>query len=866
MLQAPLRLIDVQSPTAKAVSAILEPLEDAAHVHVALNCETGEVDVHLPRLSLDFFLKAGTDRLESKQFRGMSVDADQSFSTMTGLVNRLVLRSNRGSSRSVIIPYGDVHFEKDEDHVRVRIIASTRHVSYHYYRIDHQLGRLIDSGSLKSQLFKTYLHALTAHCLTDGLTGRTGTEEALSTLASASVRSFSRLERGEINLLVLLARLTPCRRYYPQHVQAMQQVDWADLSPLSQHEFFEVLVRSIFEQARTLDLFYENPTDLPSTDTRGVRDLLERAAIRNATFRVDEFGAEVHTVQHDVLYDSRDHVSNSVTESNVFRVARLVESWSQDLSPCRHLLEEIESWKGPVHGRRTKGNLSLGYYLKWLDPPAECLPKEWCTLQTALSLSKKERDKYKIMILLSTLACSQHAKPELVQTLLAYATVPGLRAMRPPKFESLRLSEGHWPDREKLLVVMEEAVWPYNACPESSLAKLPFETPAEADARRQERYQAVTGEQLGLFVNALASQWPTASVSKPSGGRFDIYISVKAATKAAQPYFHTWHRNAEFRSYVRRSQDMLDNLSTNQPDVHRYSFSLPGYSCVPKSTHVGLKTIFEAPAPSLSPISCVSLDHWIYRWNEVPEANGRLKLLLKHLSLEAQDKYHKQYAFDLRESFESHHGALSLELRGSLEELASCLEDNVSRCKRRVKESYGAICRSLEAEVPAAVKLSCMAGLWPRLSKISLFGLLAHGAAGSLRSCWKAALINFGLMVTEQQRAERLLAQVGDDLGLLSELSNSGHQEWNPLDHPEWLLLEIENNILIRPAQARMAIEMISPSSDANSLLQMNMGEGKSSVIVPMVAAALANGEARRPTESARLADAGVAFGASGYP
>lgn len=41
--------------------------------------------------------------------------------------------------------------------------------------------------------------------------------------------------------------------------------------------------------------------------------------------------------------------------------------------------------------------------------------------------------------------------------------------------------------------------------------------------------------------------------------------------------------------------------------------------------------------------------------------------------------------------------------------------------------------------------------------------------------------------------------------------------------------------------QVKVAAEMISPSSKENTVLQLNMGEGKSSVIVPIVAAALAD-------------------------
>ncbi len=234
------KVIDLHTPTAKAVSTILSPLEHATHINVTLNCMTEVLEVHLPRLKLDFFLRKGAHiilnceaevlevhlprlkldfflgkdatQLESKQFCEMAVDANQSFGTITGLVNKLVLRGNNDSSRSVIIPHGDVLFKSEDPHVRVHIDTSTQHLSYYLYDIDCRIGRLIDNGSLKSKLFKCYLHAVTAHCLTDDLTGRTGTEEALYTLASPSVRSFLRLEQMEIDLLVLLSRLTPRRQ------------------------------------------------------------------------------------------------------------------------------------------------------------------------------------------------------------------------------------------------------------------------------------------------------------------------------------------------------------------------------------------------------------------------------------------------------------------------------------------------------------------------------------------------------------------------------------------------------------------------------------------------------------------------------
>ncbi|KAL0572453.1 hypothetical protein V5O48_009507 [Marasmius crinis-equi] len=59
----------------------------------------------------------------------------------------------------------------------------------------------------------------------------------------------------------------------------------------------------------------------------------------------------------------------------------------------------------------------------------------------------------------------------------------------------------------------------------------------------------------------------------------------------------------------------------------------------------------------------------------------------------------------------------------------------------------------------------------------------------------------------------------------------------------DWLLIQADGDFLVRPIQLSVAREMIAPSSGQNTLVQLNMGEGKSSVIMPMVAAALSDGK-----------------------
>jgi len=124
---------------------------------------------------------------------------------------------------------------------------------------------------------------------------------------------------------------------------------------------------------------------------------------------------------------------------------------------------------------------------------------------------------------------------------------------------------------------------------------------------------------------------------------------------------------------------------------------------------------------------------------------------------------------------------------------------------------------------------------------------LDHLRWPALSQCWRNAIIQYGLALTALHRAERLvgISHSGSDVDLISEIRNTGHVNWEPHEYPESLLLEVESGILIREVQEQIAGQMRDPKDTRNArnvVVQLNMGEGKSSLIVPIVAAALANG------------------------
>ena len=839
-----LNLIDPYRPTAKALASVFSPLEQASHIHITLHDETEFVEVHMPRLKLDFFLSKGTLQLESKQYRGMVVDDDQSIGALTGLVNKLVLRAKCGRSRIVIVPHGEVSFNRDGQHVCVQVSQSEQHSrSYHTYSVDPVLGRLVDNGSLYSKFFLCYLHAVTSNCLSDRLTSRTGTEEALSILKSASAQSILRLEEKEMYLLEQIACLTPIREYYPPgRYKNMQTIHWTTLPILSQHPAFDTSVRLVLRHANSFKLFDENQFQTTDIRNRGEPELLQRAAIRDSTYRVHSFGAEDHTTDHDVTYAARDTISDSKREFQVYSTAKLVEEWSKDLRCTKNLLSKIIAWGAPVHGISHAGSFNFGFNLQWLVPPREFLPTNWCTLQKFLSTSTLA-DKYKIMLFLSMLSYSQHRDLELVETLLAFATVPKLRTLLPPRHHIFDLARGFEPQRSKLLEIARENIRPFEDCPEYELPGRSNETWLDFDARRHREYSSAKEEGVRLFVDYVTTQWPANTVRVPASSNWSAYFNMGDAFEDVQTQFNIWHQNVEFQEYVASAQQVLNRLNACARSEHTYLFPPRRQEPSQARRNIELKDLFRNEAPRFAATTSEILDQWLVEGGESVEDGNRMQELLASLSLARSTGFMHRYTEDLYRSFESLQENRESTSHRFSQGIDGYAKRYLKQCEMHLQQVHQAIIDSLSTAPSIALRIALAASMWPRLSQRSLLQCLARTQHVTLDESWRDCLIGYGLAIAGLQHAQRLVAAVGNTAELLSEIRNPGRQGWDPRTYPEWLLFEIENNLRIRPVQARIAREMITPTSSMNSVMQLNMGEGKSSVIVPIVVAALADGK-----------------------
>lgn len=111
----------------------------------------------------------------------------------------------------------------------------------------------------------------------------------------------------------------------------------------------------------------------------------------------------------------------------------------------------------------------------------------------------------------------------------------------------------------------------------------------------------------------------------------------------------------------------------------------------------------------------------------------------------------------------------------------------------------------------------------------------------------KSIIGAFAVTLTHEQRDRRISMfeqQPQMLVALEREQETQPHSNWRPCEHPEWILFEIEQNISIRPIQIKIAQRMMDPPNTItkHSVMQLNMGEGKTAVIVPILASVLSDG------------------------
>lgn len=844
-------LICPTSPTTKNLCRALRSLEEETHIHLILNNATSRLNIHLPRLQLDFSIEQGSSRIRCRQFRGMYVDKVQQIGTLVGLQSKLTLRDSN-NRRMILVPDGDFYYSDIWGHVLVGVIFGSS-VRVHPFNIDTRLGRLVDNGSLQSKLCLAYFHALTSYCLPDALTGKTGTEQCLSILNSAAVRSFQQLSEKDLNILGHISKLSPGRRYYPKDLRQMETIDWDDrLSFLSQSGSLHTAVQSAIERVNQSTLFYpDQPAEyiLPNhvDAALGLRHL-----IRDSTFCVSGFGAESHTTSHDVRYTSRDGVRNIDRSRRAFEAATMVVEERQTIHMpinhafTSHMWDLLKKYLGTQGPNTPLPHEEVVYDCKWLSDANTIFADYWCRFHHSFRNGVSPFCRFQFMFCAATMAYAENHNTTAVQALIACANIPSIGTLEVPNVDVFDMSAGRIFDDSHIRSIAFEHAVPFGHSKESSSTSYDYESPWERDQRRSRDFQSNQSSAVGRLACKLRDQWVCDMPVMPYDANISDYIYCASVRSSILPTWRKWYENHQLFEYLNLLGDRLRLLKVNKISIPHPTGPLSTLAPVSRRGFINQADLFDHSTPSLD----VSSDPMLELFDADighRQPHEKLGQLLEFLRQHASRDFEHKYIQDLDDSQKSHKGtATSYQIREDKETLFQTLKEYLSQCEsnsdeiyRLLKEATGTNCDAQPCTTSASLVTQFMA---PRVSPTFFLGQLARENWKTLPRRWRRAIVTYARSLTMVQRAERMLSQQNNHAELTKELQNIGHTNWDPMEYPESLLLEVESGIMIREVQENIASQMRSPPQDQNATMQLNMGEGKSTVILPTVASYLADG------------------------
>lgn len=862
------KVVDPYSPLFTRATRILDSFEYRCHILVTQPDGQRNLQVELPRLQILFYVNA-KQLLQCPQLQ-CEIDPDQDAGTWFGLRSKLVCRNPDNSrDRSILVPLGRLQVQPHGCHIVVRVEPNG---SYGKYTINHTLGRLDCAAEPLLIYMKALLHAYTSFLLPDSLTGKTGTEEAISWLQSGVCQPWAPLGPAAGEKLELIAKLVPLREYYPRDLKVMRTDHWRELPTTLQSSKLRPILNKILHTSETLRLF--SPTDYtpPELPEIGELHLHTRFNARNQVYERYLLEADERQPPVNKRYQPRDTaLSNTTRYRNVLEITQILRTWPQSLETTTELAQTLS------HGNAVGGFRVIFDKPSLNDRINSNVSLNWGSL---VQFACQERCLYSLMFLFGLISFKADADMSLIKALVAFAIFDELKTLTLPPWEEF---DHFKPDQSPHLGLLLHLIEPFKSeKQEHDIEALEeFASMKLRKKFRNERSKFATkvDEDCHYFANLLLEQWPCLEPSTQGLSR-SVLLDVGAALETIRPEWKRMYQNLDLTEHLREVQRILDRRFSTQsfepPQSLKSETTFPirergsevfdlrtllrkpivqelalmqdvksndsklrsvekSQSCSsPERDAAKRRAEFNKP-PAITSISSITvrqssqLHHQAYY--ELVSSTIMLEQIIERLS-SSSSIVKKKYATDFRQSL-----AAFWKTRSSNTSFTSSLDSRKSEIATKeleVTEIVAKLHESLDAATTACSSRQIQwlkAGrLWPTVTKRTLLEHLSSTMGTKLfGSRMFETVLELAIKITQLQREIRLndLAKKKEVGRYHDEFANQGHTNWDPADYPNWLLLEVESNMMIRPVQVDVAQATISPESGENSVLQMNMGQGQ---------------------------------------
>ncbi|EGG19507.1 hypothetical protein DFA_00085 [Cavenderia fasciculata] len=828
-------------------------LESSTRIHIFQNEASKLYKIHLNQYGLDFIVDCQNQQINSVQYSGYRLCEQQYIGTLVGLKTILVLEQNNASgTKKLILPHSTITLKVNKDCIGFNnaksSITSLNHPSYFIYDIDQEL-KMIKSSDLTAHLHLCYSHIVTSSLFRDPLTGLRGME-----LAIILLKKFNNnmpLNRSQLDILSNISNISP-KRVYDNQQQQKISISYPLLSPMISHcDGFAILVDGIKKSHQEMSFLYDSTQEKDKSASQTAL-----ALNHIAWSRPQGLYSPLCHIGASEPYSSVVVINPSPFDQptkNVQRMASIIQSKNiahldNSFSPHskigsstihglvfteNHCVPELQETNHLISIKLMDRNHKFDrvfsdWYLKLLK----------IAMETANGHFNISRFKF-IITLFSHQWSGRSFTPFIDHFVLIAISKPLSNIPRFPQessfvtpqttfnqgllertrtkaMQSIRMSkEDRKKEKESVLKnILEQNIWDKNGSTIIAPNR-PF---------RHLNHTSLNLRSLNEKMEQIIHQWLSNSLLNAflkAVGNETKGIVYKREIEREPSYFNSFPKFKEKHpKEIRGAQEnkIIDSIPMEYLDIWESGFDQQLESILSTLTIENNKR---------RNISFEKIDHFVGGLSHETHLEEEL---FKNLN-SSKDSLKKHL---IQSKFEMNH---SQSLGDVLEELSLIIEQKLEAVWQIIQEYYNNPKRNenVESELDCIFK-SCHS--WIGCVPLTVYEDFSNHLVDLPDQIYQLIGVHI-LLQTYKQKIQKCKYLKGVDL--VKELSHCRKtRQWLPKDYPTWLVFELEQSIWIRDTQAKIAIKLIDAQS--NECVQLQMGEGKTSVILPIMCLAIPNG------------------------
>ncbi|EGG19503.1 hypothetical protein DFA_00081 [Cavenderia fasciculata] len=829
------------------------PLESKSHFHIYEQEASQLYRIHLNQYGLDFIVDCQNQQINSVQYSGYRLCEQQYIGTLVGLKTILVLeQSNLSGTKKVILPHSPITLEVNDNCKGFNNAKSSttrlNHPSYFIYDIDREL-KMIKSSDLTAHPHLCSSHIVTSSFLRDPFTGLRGMELAIILLKK--FKNNMPLNQSQLNILSQIASVSPTR-VSQDNIKQQISISYPLLPPMITQDVFVILVDGIKKSHQEMSFLYT----LVSQNDRRSFDLalnliawIRSKRIFSPLCQIDEpidTPGSIKIIEPSKLDQTNTKVQRFaliIESKNIDNLDKSFNPYSMiggstitglDVKSSQNCVPEFQETNNLINTRYIARKQTLGaaytdWYLKLLKIAMETVHGDY------------NFSRFKFIITLFSCFWSDESLVSFLDHLVLVAISYHFTAIRTFPRETSYQDPITTYDESEIVNTIRNS--------------LDFTEKTTSQQDNEER-KAVLDRILSQNI------WERESygIIAPQDTEYHS-VTSKHMTHSSifnskiQEKINHWYKNKMLKSFFQRVnrivKDLVQTYGSKPSNLNIFN-RFPKF---PTPTILSLQNQFnEQDYNNIKlfeqEISQEFQDIWKFGFDKQLESIlstltskscKREKISFGKLDSFIDGIYHETHLeeelFDdlniSKESLKIHLNQPTFEMNKSqslgeaLEELSVIIQQKLDLVWNIIEMFYNNPTRNenVESELDCIFK-SCHS--WIGCVPLTVYEDFSNHLVDLPDEIYQLIGVHIILQTYKQKIQKCKTIQGVDLLKILSQSRET--RQWLPKDYPTWLVFELEQSIWIRDTQAEIAIKLINAQS--NECVQLQMGEGKTSVIL----------------------------------